>query len=86
MLEDDAQPAAVGQAHAFAQTSVAAEAVEQARDGAGILAQFGGLALEAVNFLDHLDGEQHVVLLEREQGIGVVEQNVGIKNVILFHE
>ncbi len=55
-------------------------------DGAGILAEFGGFALEAVDLLDDLDGQEDVVILELEQGIGVMEQNIGVKNVILLHE
>ena len=85
-LKDDAELAAVGQGDAFAQPARAAKTVEHPGDGAGILAQFGGLALEAVNFLDDLDGQQDVVVLEVEQGIGVVEQDIGVKNVILLHE
>ena len=84
-LENDLQFAAVGQFHALAQTALAAEAVEHPRNRAGVLAQLGGFALEPVNFLDDLNGNEDGVFLETEQRIGIVEENVGIKDVI-FHK
>jgi hypothetical protein len=50
------------------------------------LAQFGRFALKAVDFLNDLDRQQNFVLFETEKRIGVMEQDIGIKNVILFHE
>ena len=85
-LKYDAEVPAVGQRNAFAQPARAAKAVQHAGDRPGVLAQFGGLALEAVNFLDDLNGQEDVVILELEQGIGVMEQDIGIKNVILLHD
>jgi len=52
---------------------------------AGILAEFGGFALKAVNLLDDLDRQENMVILEIEERIGVMEQDVGVENVILFH-
>ena len=83
-LERDFQLAAVGQMHALAQAAFAAKAVEHPRNGAGVLAEFGGFALEAVNLLDDLDGDQDIVVGEVEERVGVVENNVGVENVI-FH-
>ena len=85
-LEDDTELPAVGQADAFAQPARAAEAVQHAGDGARVLAQLGGFPLEPVNLLDDLDRQEDIVLLEVEQGIGVMEQDIGVKNVVLFHE
>ena len=78
-VKGDFQLAAVGQFHAFAQAALAAKAVEHPRNRARVLAQFGGLALETVNFLDDFDGDQDVVVREAEQGIGVVEEDVGVE-------
>ena len=64
----------------------AAEPVQHAGDGAGVLAEFGGLPLEAVDFLNDLNRQEDVVVLELEQRIGVMEQDIGVKNVVLFHE
>jgi len=50
------------------------------------LAQLAGFAFETVYFLNDLDGQEDIVFLETEQGVGVVEQDIGIKDVILFHE
>ena len=52
---------------------------------ARVLAQLGRFALEPVDLLDDLDRQQDVVIVELEQRIGVVQQNIGIKDVILFH-
>ena len=51
-----------------------------------VLAEFRGFAFEAVNFLDDFYGDQDVVILEIEQRIGVVEQDVGVENVVLHVE
>ena len=83
-LKDDFQLAAVGQFHAFAQAALAAKAVEHPRNRARVLAELGGFALEPVNFLDDFDGNQDVVFREAEQRIGVVEEDVGVEDVI-FH-
>ena len=82
--ENDAQPASVRQGDAFAQTAFGAQTVERARNGAGVRAALGGFAFEPVNFLDDLDGNQEVVLLKIEDRVRVVQENVGVENVI-FH-
>jgi hypothetical protein len=86
LLKDDTEVSAVGEGNALAQPARTPKAVQQAGDRPGILAQFGGLALEVVNLLDDLDRQEDVVILELEQRIGVVEQDNGIKNVILLHK
>jgi hypothetical protein len=78
-LERDFQFAAVGQFHAFAQAALAAKAVEHPRHLRAFWPSSDGLALEAVNFLDDLDGNQDIVVLETEQRIGIVQENVGIE-------
>src|SRR5439155_27182784 len=85
VLENDAKTSAVGEGDAFAQTTGAAQAIERAGDIAVILAELGGFAFEAIYFLYDLDGQQDIVLLEGEQGIGIVQQNISVENVILFH-
>ena len=64
LLNSDPQLAAVGQFHAVAQAALAAISIEHPRNGAGVLAQFGGFAFEPVNFLDDFDGNQDVVVLQ----------------------
>ena len=74
----------LGRFHALAQAAFAAKAVEHPRNLPRILAELGGFALEAVNLLDDLDGDQDVVVVKVEERVGVVENNVGVENVI-FH-
>ena len=76
---------AVGQRHALAQLAGPAQAVQHAGHGARILPQLGGFAFKAVDFLDDFDGQHDVIIIEIEQRVGVVEQDIGIKDVILFH-
>ncbi len=83
-MERDFELAAVRQFHARAQAAFAAKAVEHPRHRARVAAQFGGLALEAVNLLNDLDGHEDIVFLKIDERIRVVEQNVGVENVI-FH-
>jgi hypothetical protein len=83
-LKRDLKLAAIGQFHALAQAAFAAKTIQHARNPAGILAEFAGLALKTVNFLDDLDRNYHMIVREVKQGVGVVQQNVGVENVI-FH-
>ena len=83
-LENDPQAAAIVQSDPFAQAPLAAQAVQGARDRARILPELGGLAFEVVDFLDHFDGNQEIVFLETEQTVGIVKEDIGVKNVI-FH-
>ena len=48
------------------------------------LAALGGFALEAINFFNYLNRDKDIVVFETEERVGIVEENVGIKNVI-FH-
>ena len=84
-LKRDFQFAAVGQLHAFAQAAVAAKAVEHPRHGARVLAEFGGLALEAVNFLNDFDGNEDVIVLKAQQRMRIVQEDIGIKDVVLHN-
>ncbi len=83
-VKGDFEFAAVGQFHALAQAAGTAKTVEHPRHGARVLAQVGGLALEAVNFLDDFDGNQDVVVHEAQKRVGIVKEDVGVENVI-FH-
>ena len=83
-VERDLELAAVRQIHAGAQAALAAKAVEHPRNRARVAAQLGGFALEPVNLLDDLDGHEDIVFLEIDERVGVVEQDVGVENVI-FH-
>jgi len=85
LLEDDPEPPAVGEANAFAQVPRTAEPVQHAGDGAGILAQLSGLSLKVIDFLNDLYGEEDIVILELEQGIGIMEQDISVEDVVLFH-
>ena len=83
-VEADFQLAAIRQIHARAQAAFAAKTVEHPRHRAGVAAQLGGFALEAVNLLDDFDGHEDVVLLKIEERIGVVEQDVSVEDIV-FH-
>ena len=62
-----------------------AKLVEQARDRAGVAAPLRALALELIDLLDHVDRDDDVVVLEPEDGVGVVKQDVGVEDVVLLH-
>jgi len=47
------------------------------------LPPLAGLPLEFVDLLQDLDRYQDVVVLKVEQGVGVVQEDVGIENVVL---
>jgi hypothetical protein len=82
-FEDDAQGAAIAEGDALGEGTLGAEGVEAAGDGTGVLAAFAGLALELVDLLDDLDGDQDLIVLEVQEGVGVVEEDVGVEDVVL---
>ena len=51
---------------------------------AGILAELGRFPFESIDFFDDLDRDQDIVLFKTEEAVGVVEEDVGINNVV-FH-
>src|SRR4051812_18832215 len=85
-LENDPQLAAVGKLHAFAEPAGAAKSIQHSGNGARILPKLTGFPFEAVYFFNDLDGKQNVIVFETEQRVGIVQENVGIKNIIFFHE
>ena len=84
----DAQGAAAVERDALGERRglVAPQIVEEARDGAGVAAALGPLALELVDLLDREDGDDDVVVLELEDRVRVVEQDVGVEDVVLLHD
>src|SRR5207245_10141557 len=81
-LKDDPQMPAGGEDHPFAQSALASQTVEHARKSAGVLAALGGIAFEAVDLLNNFNRDDDVVVLDAEEGAGIVRQYVGVKNVI----
>lgn len=85
-LQGDPQTAARGQRHPVGEVGPdGAEAIELARDLAGVTAELRELLLELVDLLDHVDRDHHVVVGEVEDRARVVEEDVGIENEILLH-
>ena len=84
LIEDDAKPATVGQSNTFTQAAVLAKTVEHARDGPCILTELAGFAFEAIDLFNDFNGDEDEVLFEAEDGVGIVEEDVGVENVV-FH-
>ena len=61
-----------------------AELVEVARHLAGVAAQRREVALEVVDLLDDVDRDDDVVVAEAEDAAGVVEEDVGVEDEVLF--
>lgn len=63
--------------------------LEQGADGAVHPARAGaelaGLGLQPVEFGEHLHRDRHGVFVELEEGLGIVNQYVGVQDVSLFH-
>jgi hypothetical protein len=62
---------------------LAAEGIEPSGNCAGILPPLTRLPFELVHLLQDFDGDQDVVVLEVEERVRIVEQDVGIQNVVL---
>ena len=68
----------------FAQSTLGAQVIKTARNRPRVLPKLARLALEAIDFLDHFDRNQDAVVSKGKEGVGVVEENIGIKYVV-FH-
>src|SRR5205085_11673966 len=78
------QRAAVLQRDALGERAVLlAKRVQRPRHLAGVAAQLGEIALELVDLLDDVDGDDDVVVFELEQRPRVVEEDVGVEDVVL---
>jgi hypothetical protein len=86
VVKDDAELAAIGQRDPFVELSGASKTVQHPGDGTGILSEFVGLAFEPVDFFDDLYRQENRVILELEEGVGVVEQDVGVEDVVFLHK
>jgi len=82
-IEDDAD-AAMGlfDGDALGEVAGFAEAVEVSDDGSGVSAEVVVVGLEGVELLDDFEGDDDLVVGEHEQGIGVVEQDVGVEDKV----
>ena len=65
--KDNAQMPAIGERDSLAQPPLAPQTVQSAGYGAGVLAQVGGFPFKPINLLDHLNGDQDVILGKVEQ-------------------
>src|SRR5207248_106715 len=82
--EEHAQRPAVLQRNALGQAAVLlAKGVEIARDLPRVAAQLGEIALELVDLPEEVDGDDDVVVFELEEGPRIVEQDVGVEDVVL---
>jgi hypothetical protein len=55
--KDDPQTAAVGQVHTLTEATLFTQSVEHPTDGPRVLSDLSPITLEAIDLLDHLDGE-----------------------------
>jgi prolyl oligopeptidase len=76
----DLERAAVLQGDALVQTTLGAQSIQQAGHGARIATNLRLILFEMVHFLNHDDGNHHIVFLEMEDGIGIVEQDIRVQN------
>ena len=65
--------AAPFQRHAPAEAARGPQPVQQAGHGAGIAAHLGLILLEVVHFFNHHDGQDHVMFLEVQDGVRIVQ-------------
>src|SRR5205814_7552613 len=72
------------QRNAFGQRAVLlAKSVQIPRDLPRVATQLREIALELVDLFDNVDGDDDVVVFELEECARVVEQDVGVEDVVL---
>ena len=59
-----------------------AQPVEVADDRARVAAEVVGAGLELVQLLDDVERDDHLVVREHEQRVGVVQQDVGVDDEV----
>src|SRR5205814_1886241 len=74
LIKYDTQTPAVGETDPLAKPAKAAETIQRSRNGARVLTQLGRFALKTIDFFDYFDGNQNIVFLKTEYGIGIVEE------------
>jgi hypothetical protein len=52
---------------------------------AGIATGFTQILFETVDFLDHRNGDDQVIIFELENTLRVMKQYIGIQNISFFH-
>jgi hypothetical protein len=84
LREHDPQHAAVLERDALGQGAVLfAESVQIAGDLARVAPQLGEIPLELVDLFYDVDRDDDVVVFELEECAGIVEQDVGVEDVVL---
>src|SRR3972149_3811917 len=73
-----ARAGAVVQAHALAQVPVPAHLVQQADGLPGVAPALVALLLQIVQFLQHPQGDDDLVVAEGMDGFGAVDEHVGV--------
>src|SRR4029079_6363087 len=76
---------AAGKRHPFCERALGAERVQVASHDARVAPQLALVALELVDLLDDVDGNDDVVVVEAEQRPRIVQQDVGVEDEVLFH-
>ena len=97
LVDDDAEFAAIAQFGVkgarftgialgnFLQRSILKQTPDGAIDPSGAGAELALLSLETIQFGQDFDGHCDNMLVELEQGLWIVNQNVGVQDVSLFH-
>ena len=68
------------------QRAVLEERTDRPVDASGAGAELARLGLEPIELGEDLHRDRHGVFIELEEGLGVVNQYVGVQDVSLFHE
>jgi hypothetical protein len=84
-VHGDAQAAPVGQGHARVEFALLAEAIQGAGHVAGVAAEFALIFFEGVEFLDHFQGQDQMIVFKLLEGGGVVQEYVGVEDVVFLH-
>jgi hypothetical protein len=80
---EHSQGAALADLHARARACrIFALRVEQARDRARVSTPLVRVAFELIDLFDHVDRQDQIVVLEFEDCVWVVEQDVGVEDVV----
>src|SRR6185369_3202388 len=78
-------PSDAGKRHPFCERALGAERVQVASHDARVAPQLALVALELVDLLDDVDGNDDVVVVKAEQRPRIVQQDVGVEDEVLFH-
>lgn len=85
MVDLQAHGASTGQDHAFYQVAPEPQVLQEAEGLPGVVSRLAVGPLQSVQLLQYRQRQHDVVVLEGLQGVGGLEEDIGVQHIGLLH-